>query len=47
MSQADYITLRNIKVIDLGRASPAQIAAFTRLCTHRVKIAIEFSRWKR
>lgn len=47
MSQADYTMLRNIRVIDLCRASPAQIAAFTRTCPKRVKAMIEMARWRR
>lgn len=47
MSQADYIMLRNIRVMDLGRATPAQIAAFTRFCPKRIKAMIDQARWKR
>lgn len=41
MSHAEYIMLRNIKIVDLWRLRPDQVAAFANTCSRRLRATIE------
>ncbi len=43
MSHAEYIMLRNIKVVDLRRMQPNQVAAFAKTCSWRLRATIELA----
>lgn len=47
MSHAEYTMLRNIKVVDLWRMQPHQVAAFAQTCSGRLRAAIEIAMRRR
>ncbi|RML40524.1 hypothetical protein ALQ95_200191 [Pseudomonas syringae pv. ribicola] len=47
MSHAEYIMLRNIKVVDLWRMQPQQVAAFAQTCSGRLRATIELAMLRR
>ncbi|KPY27053.1 hypothetical protein ALQ60_200248 [Pseudomonas syringae pv. papulans] len=47
MSHVEYIMLRNIKVVDLWRMQPNQVAAFAKTCSGRFRATIELAMHRR